>query len=443
MGLLSIQSIRVFKMKLPQIYFVVSYMLAISLLLSFFVGNPLRAQSNNNGSINFNIDNEKLSSALYRLANDTEMNFSYDSSDSLFSKKISYNAVNKQPLIILEELLSNSNHNYKKVGNQIVIYRDKDSNQSLSANENYDGNLKNSNIPVAVIQQPSNFHKEPIVETTKVHDTIIKIQIDTILITDTVFIEKEKPKKLPATKIKDIPVDYFNPDASRENGWAAAIYFAPIMSDFSLAKQTDEWDIRNFSLGVEVIRIFNNWNISGGFNLTHFAEKFNHSYNITEGGYFVSDTVDEYYTVSQTDTTWYYVTDSTYKPIDNNEYSYNINNRIGYLQFTLSASFDYYSNRKLRLYIKGGLQAGVLIYSSGLAIPDANEPIGVDFADLNFNNLSYSVLAGAGIKYRINESLDFNSELYYFNNFTEVVIDYSLDRKIRGVGLKLGLIYYF
>jgi len=217
----------------------------------------------------------------------------------------------------------------------------------------------------------------------------------------------------------------------------------PLCPIFSLAKQTDEWDIRNFSLGVEVIRIFNNWNISGGFNLTHFAEKFNHSYNITEGGYFVSDTVDEYYTVSQTDTTWYYVTDSTYKPIDNNEYSYNINNRIGYLQFTLSASFDYYSNRKLRLYIKGGLQAGVLIYSSGLAIPDANEPIGVDFADLNFNNLSYSVLAGAGIKYRINESLDFNSELYYFNNFTEVVIDYSLDRKIRGVGLKLGLIYYF
>ena len=52
----------------------------------------------------------------------------------------------------------------------------------------------------------------------------------------------------------------------------------------------------------------------------------------------IISSIDEYYTVSNTDTTWYYVTDSTYKPIDNHEYSYNINNRIGYLEFVVSAS---------------------------------------------------------------------------------------------------------
>ena len=437
MRLLSIQSNREFKMKVLQ-SFIVSCIQAIVFLFFSLMVSSLQAQPNNNGSINFKMDNEKLSSALYRLANETAINFSYDASDSLFSMKMNYSAVDKQPLVVLSELLLNTNHNYKKVGNQIVIYRDKNREPPL-VNESF----TDANIPVVIIQLPANFPEEPNAKTVIISDTVVKIQIDTILITDTVFIEKEKPKKPATTKIKDIPVDYFNPGASRENGWAAAIYFAPIISDFSLAKHTENWDIRNFSLGVEAIKIFNNWNISGSFKLTHFAEKFNHSYNITEGGYFVSDTVDEYYTVSQTDTTWHYVTDSIYKPLDNHEYSYNINNRIGYLEFVVSVSYDYYFNRKLRLYVKAGMQTGVLIYSSGMAIPDEAEPAGVDFANLNFNNLSYSVLLGAGMKYRINEYFDFNSELYYFNNFTEVVADYPSDKKIKGVGLKLGLIYYF
>ena len=398
----------------------------------FFI-QPLHAQSHDN--ISFTANHEKLSSVLYRLANESSINFSYDSADSIFNTEVTYKAVDMQPLIILDELLLNTSHAYKQVGNQIVIYRDNNNNQEASS--------VNENTPVIVTPPTTNFSKELYLDTIIILDTIVKVQIDTVLITDTVFVEKQKPKKAATTKIKDIPVDYFNPSASRESGWSAAIFLAPVASDFSLARQTDAWDIRNYSFGVEATKILNNWNISGSIKLTHFAEKYNHNYVVTDGGYFVTDTIDEYYTVSNTDTTWYYVTDSIYKPIDNYEYSYNINNRIGYLEFVVSASFDYYSDRNLRLYIKGGVQAGALIYSSGLAIPEANEPAGVDFADLNFTTLSYSFLVGTGIKYRINEYLDFNSELYYFKNFNDVVIDYPMDKKIRGVGLKLGLIYYF
>lgn len=434
------QRFRVQKNKLKSSCFVVSCLSVIGLFLFLPMAQPLHAQSNDNGSIIFSIDDEKLSSALYRLANESDMNFAYDSGDSLFNTKLSYIAVDKQPLVILEELLSNTSHTYKQIGNQIVIYKYKNNNRQPSlVNEN----TVDADIPVAIIPFQKNIPVEPITDTVFIQDTIVKIQTDTILITDTVFVEKEKPKKPPITKIKDIPVDYFNPSASRENGWLASIYFAPVVSDFSLARQTDAFTVRNFSLGMEASKIFNDWNISGGFKLTHFAETFNHSYIITDGGYFVTDTIDEYYTVSQSDTAWFYITDSTWKPVDNHEYSYNINNRIGYLEFVASLSFDYYSNRKLRLYVKAGAQAGVLIYSTGLAIPDPNEPVGVDFADLKFNTISYSILAGAGIKYRINEYFDFNSELYYFKNFSEVIIDYPLDKKIRGVGLKLGLIYYF
>ena len=405
---------------------------------------PLYSQSKDNGSINFEVDNEKLSSALYRLAIESNLNFSYDSADTLFNTKLSYNAADKQPLLILDDLLSNTTHTYKLIGNQIVIYRNKSRDSTLLAdNEEVIEAQNKVDKPVVIIPRQDPIPVEPLTDTIFIQDTIVKIQTDTILITDTVFVEKEKPKKPPPTRIKDIPADYFNPSASRENGWSAKVSIAPIASDFSLARQTDEWTLRNFSFGVEVSKIINDWNISGGFKLTQFSEKFNHSYNVNEGGYYVTDTIDEYYTVIQNDTAWYYVTDSSWKPVDNHEYSYNINNRVGYLEFIASVSYDYYSDRKLRLYIVAGAQAGFLIYSTGLAIPDADEPAGVDFADLSFNTISYSILVGTGIKYRINEYFDFNTELYYFNNFNEVVIDYPVSKKIRGIGLKFGLIYYF
>lgn len=417
---------------------------AVVFISSIPVLNQLVAQEVSNKPIPvFEVSNQTLDAVLKRLAYESNLRFTYEANDPVMDTKVTMKCEDEFPLTILSRLLENTGHAYKQIGNQIVIYINKDSNELLLANESHDESKEHSNIPDVVIQEPTNYNPEPIIEAVVLKDTVIKIQIDTVRITDTVFIEKEKPRKTPIAKIKNLPVDYFNPNASRENGWAATIYFAPIMSDFSLGKLTDEWDIRNFSFGMEAIRMFNNWNISGGVKLTHFAGKFNHSYSITEGGYFVSDTVDEYYTVNQTDTTWYYVTDSTYLPLDHREYSYNVNNRIGYLELVLSASYDYYSNRKVRLYIKGGLQAGVLIYSTGLAVPDANKPIGVDFADLNFNNLSFSALAGAGIKYNINKYIDFNAEFYYFNNFTEVVVDYPFDKKIRGVGLKMGMIYYF
>ena len=403
------------------------------------MAQPLFAQSKAN--IDFNIDNEKLSSALHRLANESDMNFSYDAGDSLFNTKFSYTAVNKPPLVILDELLSNTNHSFKQIGNQIVIYSDKSSSNDSSPQVKENSNNAKSSTVLIPLQK--NIPDGPVTDTIYIQDTIVKVVSDTIRITDTVFVEKEKPAKPPVTKIKEIPVDYFNPKASRENGWSAGVFFAPIASNFSLAGQSNTFSIRNFSLGVEVSKIFNKLNVTGGVKLTHFGEKFNNTYSVTDGGYFVTDTIDEYYTVSQTDTTWFYITDSTWKPVDSHQYSYNINNRIGYMEFSLSLSYDFYSSRKLRLYVKAGGQVGVLIYSTGLAIPDANEPSGIDFANLSFNSPSYSILAGAGLKYRINEYFDFNTELYYFQNFNDVVIDYPVDNKISGIGLKLGLIYYF
>lgn len=421
----------------------------ISLIFSILLVQPIFAQAKDSSTINFQIDNEKFSSALYRLGNEAHLNFTYDANDSLFSTVVSYNAVDKLPLLILDDLLSNSNHNYKQIGNQIVIFKDKDKIQeSYMVKVDLD-HIETSDDKTTIDKtigintfSSDNFH-EPIIDTIFVLDTIFEIHTDTLHIIDTIYIDKEKQKRTTKSKYKNSDIDFFNPQIARDYGWSGGVFLAPILSNFSLASQNNTLSIRNFSFGIEASKSFNKWNVSAGLKLTHFSENFNHTYYVTEGGFFVTDTIDEYYTVTETDTSWYYVTDSTWKPIDNEEYSYNIKNRIGYLEFSTAVSFDYITTRKFRLYAKVGVQLGVMIYSSGLAIPDADDPVGVDFADLDFNNTSYSLLLGTGIKYRIDDHFDFNSELYYFNNFNEIVNDYPINKKLRGLGLKFGVIYYF
>jgi len=411
----------------------VKYYIILTILYGLTTANPLLAQSSMSAKINFNAQNEKLSIILYRLANEANVNFTYDAGDNVFDNTYTYNAINKSPLVILDELLSNTNHEYKQIGNQIVIFKN------------------NSNIKyeddeiVAVVSSENNesIVHGVIVDTIYIRDSIITVISDTIRIIDTIYIEKQKKKPQPIVKVKDIPTDYFNKVSSREKGWSASVFIAPIVSNISLAQESGAVSFRNFSLGIEASKIFNNWNILGGIKLTQFSEKFNHTYTVNDGGFFVTDTVDTYYTIIQTDTAWYYITDSTWKPIDNHEYSYNISNRIGYIEFSTGASFDYYSTSKIRLYIKAIGQMGILMYRNGLAIPDSNNPEGVDFADLNFSTASYSILLGTGIKYRINKQLDFNSEIYYLNYFTDMVVDYPHNTKVRGVGIKFGLMYYF
>lgn len=420
-----------------------NFLLIFSLPLLLLINLSAKSQTTDNGAIDFDVVDEKISSALYRLGNQSQLNFTYDAGDSLFKRKINYQAKNKHPLLILDELLSNTNHSFKQIGNQVVIYKDKSKISASTTN-------KNTVMPVvAVVENPISSKPHGIIkssniirDTVFVTDTIYKYQYDTLLINDTVFVEKIVENDNLVEPDNQVP-KYFNSISAREKGWTTAINIAPIVADFSLSGENNDISVRNFSLGVEISKNFKKWNVSGGLKLTHFGEKFNQTYNISEGGYFIADTVDEYYTIIQTDTSWYYVTDSTWSPVDNHEYSYNINNRVAYLEFFAALSFDYFSNRKYSLYAKAGLQTGIMIYKKGIAIQDANEPEGIDFADLNFNTASYSFSIGTGINYRISDHFDFNSELYYFRNISDIIDNYPIDKRLSGLGLKLGLVYYF
>lgn len=393
------------------------------------------AQTQSMAKMDFSVTDQKISSVLIMFTNRTGIKFSYNADDPVFDEIISYTAKNRSPLIILDELLVNIDRNYKMVGNQVVIF-----GADVEMEEEQPKEVKEQVVPPVIITKYKNI---PVYDTVFITDTLLKIKTDTIYIVDTVVVEKEQPKEIPVNKIKDIPVDSLNKSDSRENGWSGEVFVAPIISDFSLARDDNSFTARSFSLGMEVSKLYDNWNFKGGFKLTQFGEKFDHSYSVTDGGFFVTDTIDEYYTVINTDTSYFYVTDSTWKPVSTHDYNFAINNRIGLLELTLSASYDFYTTSNIRIYGRVGAQVGFLIYKNGIAIPQSSQSEGVNFADLSFATQSISALAGVGMKYRISKEFDLNTEVYYLRYFNDIVKDYPSSTKINGVGIKVGLIYYF
>jgi len=409
-------------------------------ILGLLTMSPVYAQSGVQEKISISSQNEKLSEILMQLSESSKLNFSYDANDPVFDTHISYIAEESLQKI-LDHILTNTSLTYKRIGNQIVLFQSNESmirDAEIQSQKEVNSEVTDQNI-IEEFDTPV-IEMDYRLDTVFLKDTIFRV--DTIRIVDTVFVEREKPEKPAPSKIKEIPVDYFQYGMEREKGWAGNIFIAPILSDFSLVENNVSFSLRSFSLGVDVIKLVNRWNFSIGLRFTQYNQKFNQQYAVSTGGNYQTDTIDVYYTIVDTDTSWYYVTDSTWIPIDHNEYNYDRSNTIGFLELNASAAYDFYKSPNLRIYGKIGGQVGWLIYKNGIAIPDSEHKDGIKFSELQFNT-AYALSFGAGLKTRVTDKLDFMTELYYSRYFNQLVKEYTYDNKLNAIGLKIGLVYYF
>lgn len=419
-----------------------AYAFFLTFTLLLFALAPLIAQSEVGANSAEVFKNEKLSVILIKLSESRNLNFSYDASDPVYDEVISYSAEGKSTDAILHEILSKTGLQFKQIGNQIVLFQPKDKPNETTRNEM----VENTKLSAANENQLNEFIStgtifEYKLDTIYLMDTILRV--DTIRLTDTVYIEKAKQESQAPAKIKKIPVDFFQPGAIRDQGWAMDVFAAPLLSDFSMVDGEKPFSLRSFSLGFDAVKLLKRWNISAGLRLTQFNQRFTQQYSQQEGGFYNTDTIDAYYTVIDLDTAWYYVTDSSWVPLQTLDYNYDQKNSLGYLELNISASFDIYQSQKTRVYLKAGGQVSFLIYDNGIAIPNKNNGEGVDFSQLQFNSVNYSVLFGAGFKYRLNDKVDFYSELYYSRYLNQLVADFPVSTNINAIGLKLGLAFYF
>jgi hypothetical protein len=394
----------------------------------------------------FTATNEALSKVLDRLSQAASINFSYNSADASFAKPITYSARGKTIQDITTEILNLSGHGFRQIGNQLVVFP----NEPLPEITDIQPDpLPNS------LQEADTIRVQQVI----VRDTIIKYetvtQLDTLIVRDTVFVEKEIYRGGRRADLKKISADIFRFEPNREDGWAINFHYGQhfggirnktnqgVPELFSLVESTESASFRNYSLGSELLYNKGKWTISGGLQLTGFATRLKHNDIQSSGGYYRTDTISWYYTVVQTDTTWFPVTDSTYLPLNRREINYNQLNKTGYLDLVLGASYSFYSDANLSLYLKANLGAGFMIYNEGVLLHNKVDFPGEEYKNEDFNSSLFFYQIGGGLRYKAGNWFDVFGELSLRNYFGSIMNSYPIDRRYYTMGIKAGLIYYF
>lgn len=395
------------------------------------------AQEQDANALSIEFQNEKLSRVIRQLSEQTGINFAYDASDEAFNEAVSYQC-SQLPLVeALEDILSESGQTFKQLGNQIVIYRPAGKASGSAAEENtrivYIPVPTDTSTPDTLIKYVIN----TVVELDTIFTTDTLYRVDTLRIVDTVFMASS------ALENSEFAADTTEEKNSRKKGWAASINYAALLSDYSLVDDKENYSFRNFSLGADLIRTQKRFKYSLGFRYTQFNDRYMQQDIKVSGGFYQPDTVDIYYTVSQSDTSWFYVMDSAWIPSESYHSTYEITNRLAYLELNLTAAYDFYQGRSTSFYGRLGVQIGYLIYKEGVARFEEAKPEGVNFSELKFNNNVLSGMAGLGMRNKINDKLDLNAECYYLHYFTEPLKDRGGQPQLKALGIKLGLQYYF
>ncbi len=389
----------------------------------------------------FFVADEPLRDVIEQLSQVSHLNFTYDASNPIMDKLVTYKAVNQLPLEILSDLLLDSHYAFKEMGNQVVIFRHVSENK-MPPPEIQD-KLESPNLLTENVVK-----NEPLIFTTLstsfdtifLRDTILRV--DTLKIFDTVFIVK-KGNTPQINKLSSFPVDYFEHSTFRKSGWGIGLSASTLVSDFTLVTTSEEWSWRNAVLDLQVTRNQQRWAFLFGIQFSQFAQKYNHQYEITSGGYYQRDTIDAYYTVVSTDTSWYYVTDSSWLPLNSQSYNTDRVNRVGYLSITAESEFIFWHRPAFNMVSKLSLIMSVPVYRSGVMINDENQPEGTSFGDLTFSSPVFGFTAGVGTRHRLGDKFDLIFDAYYLHYFNTVLSGNTSFKAISGVGLKAGIRYYF
>lgn len=426
-----------------------------TLLFCLFFSNlllfsSLKAQHEFSRKVSFQAKGEKLTSVLERLSKTENLSFSYNPGEKSFDKPITYSTNNTALQTVLKEIFAISGHDFRLIGGQIVIY-------SVAAE------LAVSNVHDSPVVRPLP-DPEPLPDTVRaevgvpVRDTLYLrdtiFQVDTLILRDTIVVEKEVTRSTRPERPSPLREDMFRFEPDRNNGWSVMAFYKHMIPYnrlqsnggedelLSLTREAETMSGTNYGIGIDARFSRNSWHITSGLKYIKFTNRFNYRYYRFEGGFFQTDTIDTYYTLIQADTTWHYVTDSTWVPLNSREFVFNRLNRLNYVELPFIIGYNVYTDINLRVWLGAGMNIGVLTGKNGVAIQGSGDYTGVEFDELDFKPLVLSYNLTAGARYRINEWVDIAAELSYRQHLSPILNNFPLNRRIGAAGLKLGVVYY-
>lgn len=422
-------------------------LLFISLSFFFLFPHCALAQSIKlSDKISFSVNNVTVSDALEDLTRVTGNAFSYNPDQLPATKLIRVN-IHNQPLIeVLNAILGAPGFGYRQMGNQIIIYRNKEENTPQESESENTGkkpieNERNKPVPENVT---ANLKPDTIIR--EVHDTLKLTEY--VIKRDTIYEKVVSPvagneifSKTADLSKELTPVWKYTFGVTASYYIPFSAYSASSIYSEKIAQYKDSYSNSVFSgsAGGELLASYKKIAASIGIGVTSFSEKLNYSYLKESGGFFRKDTLDKYYTLSNSDTTWYYILDSAYVPKDNELFNYKLNNHVKYLEVPVSVHYRFPSGKML-FFIKAGLIAGINIGADGQQIKVEGEGI-LPVRNLNFKPfvLSYNVGTGAAIP--INRKFILTTSFSWRNHLSSIYKDFPIDVRYGAFGINAALSY--
>ncbi|TVR40562.1 MAG: hypothetical protein EA394_07810 [Bacteroidia bacterium] len=408
---------------------------AIIFLIIFWSHSLLQgSQMNDIGPvISFSAENQSVGTILNRLVLELGMNLTFTSSDPDFGRTITYSAVDKPASQILSEILALIGYEYSRVGNQMVVHR--------------------SAIYIGSGAQGTSDHTNP-------PDTIIKIVEVPVIVTDTIVIRdtivQVRYLQSLSTGVRPLIASrsVLSRRQIREENWTFSISYGQMVAgfrninvpetnpDLDDVRRAESSSVSNMALTAAINYKTGALRMGAGLSLNSHANPFNYAELYTTGGFFRVDTLDAFFTIINGEQIWTYVTDSVYIPLESQEVFIERTNRLGILELQLGFSYDVYVIEDITFFFNGGINMGTPIWLNGLSVIDQEGyPSGsLSRSDLNPWILGYQF--GFGVKTRLNNQADLVLGSLYKRYVNELYPDHPIDRRLHGVAIQLGLIYY-
>lgn len=392
-----------------------------------------------NPLISFSVESCNLDEALEKLFAEYELNVAFSKPELSKIRIEGYSCSYKSVEEVLSDLLNGTGYGFKKVGKQYVIRKDLQIVQQEPVSQE-----PVVAPPEEIVVQKTETVVDKSMDTIHIIDTV-KI-IRTVMRYDTVVQVETQHDTVFAVKYKGVEMPW---PAFKDNGW----FITPSLTISSLGIKCDYSVLDNpiqivpvSAYGIGLDGGYKHKRLSVGMSLAYKSLKYSSSFDqtVTEGDYYVNDTLDTYYVVHPSgDTTYQYILDSTYIPPTTTHFAYRDVNRIDYLSLGLFASIDFVKLNYFRMFAKAGLTADFPIACSGSYIDletTNHQEITLD----QLQSVKLNWFGGLGLGFKLGNHFELIPEVYYRQMIgSPFKANFPMDMRLHYWDIRLGLTYYF
>lgn len=394
--------------------------------------------------VSLTVVNEPADVALDLLSRNSGLTFTYNPDQLENVRPVTVRMINRPLREILAAILPSDLFGYKITGNQIVLYRLKQDAPPLIKDE-----PENPRMPVEGILVPDTVF---LTRTEIRTDTIVRT--DTVLKYDTVYIMRTvthnnpipgsaifpDQTSLPKEQIRDLAVEaglsltWYIPTAEFTAG-------QPFSNKLEQYRSAYSGNLLSGSVNLDLRVKYARFSLETGVSFAGLNQKFNYGYEVKTGGYFLKDTLDIYYTIPEGDTTWFYVLDSTYLPVDVKDFRYKTGIHHKFIEVPLALQYSHPAGRLL-IYGKAGIIASVHAGNKGFYILPEEEGVG-EIATLETRPVVFSLLLGAGVLFPLNQYLTISTGAVYRRQLQGMYQNFPIETRFSAIGINAGIIYKF